>query len=545
MSDIPPSSRVPPLTLARIAGPRSEVFPVRLTEEEAVFGRSQACDVKLGGELSVSRRHARFRWFGGSWTVTDLGSRHGVVVNAIRIEPERVTPIEDGDVVAIGPWSLRVSIGDETGTSRRGSTVDDTRDSAGIHTVAPSAIESLSRDRLAALLRYSETVASEREEISLAERTVEAVLGAAPFRRGAVLRPLGGGTDIEIVASRGDNGETVFSRALVRAAQESGVAELASDDSPVTSESIVRMGIARAVCVRVDAGETPVALLYFDSDRSQAGTDETGFVSAVARFYGAALGELLRRRLAQRQEIYEREAEQAREVQRSLMAASSGRVGRARYARAWRPGRGVAGDLFDIRPLEDGGVVFALGDVAGKGTGPGLLMASAVSYLHASMTRVGDLGAAVNGLHRYMLRHTADNTFLTLWIGAVGPDGAALRFIDAGHGYAVRIVPGRGGALASLISARGWPPIGVEHDWEYGVEQVAIRPGERVFLLSDGLVEQKSPDGEPFGVSRLLEALGSCADEGEDVERALAALSEHARSESFTDDVTIASVLIE
>ena len=66
----------------------------------ALVGRSRECDVVLA-DANVSRRHAEVRpAAAGTWTIADLGSTNGVLVNGRRIEG--VAQIQRGDRIALG-----------------------------------------------------------------------------------------------------------------------------------------------------------------------------------------------------------------------------------------------------------------------------------------------------------------------------------------------------------------------------------------------------------------------------------------------------------
>jgi DNA-binding NtrC family response regulator len=71
---------------------------------EVVIGRDPACDVALDHER-VSRRHTRIA-IGAAWTVEDLGSRNGTLLNG---EPARgVAPFVPGESITIGPYTAVV-----------------------------------------------------------------------------------------------------------------------------------------------------------------------------------------------------------------------------------------------------------------------------------------------------------------------------------------------------------------------------------------------------------------------------------------------------
>jgi hypothetical protein len=73
----------------------------------ATIGRSRSCDVVLA-DANVSRRHAEVRPRGGSWTIADLGSTNGVVVNGVRIE--RPHALRAGDRIEIGTTTLTFDV---------------------------------------------------------------------------------------------------------------------------------------------------------------------------------------------------------------------------------------------------------------------------------------------------------------------------------------------------------------------------------------------------------------------------------------------------
>jgi hypothetical protein len=70
---------------------------------EFVIGRSTECQLSLDDPL-VSRRHAVIRIGRDAVTVQDLGSRNGVLVNAVKIDGER--PVVAGDKISIGSQEM-------------------------------------------------------------------------------------------------------------------------------------------------------------------------------------------------------------------------------------------------------------------------------------------------------------------------------------------------------------------------------------------------------------------------------------------------------
>lgn len=89
-----------PLVYGRLhidAGPdRGKTF--NLSAVSIVIGRREDCDVVLN-DPSVSRRHARLELHRGKYTISDLGSTNGTMVNGVKIHTKVLEP---GDVVTLG-----------------------------------------------------------------------------------------------------------------------------------------------------------------------------------------------------------------------------------------------------------------------------------------------------------------------------------------------------------------------------------------------------------------------------------------------------------
>jgi pSer/pThr/pTyr-binding forkhead associated (FHA) protein len=64
-------------------------------------GRDPTNDVRLD-DLSVSRCHAELTQRDGRWSVTDLDSSLGTLQNGVALVPGVATPLEEGDLLAVG-----------------------------------------------------------------------------------------------------------------------------------------------------------------------------------------------------------------------------------------------------------------------------------------------------------------------------------------------------------------------------------------------------------------------------------------------------------
>ena len=75
--------------------------------EGAVLGRSRDCDIVLS-DANVSRHHAEIRPGGEGWTIADMGSTNGVVINGRRAHGP--SALQTGDEVELGTSTLRFEL---------------------------------------------------------------------------------------------------------------------------------------------------------------------------------------------------------------------------------------------------------------------------------------------------------------------------------------------------------------------------------------------------------------------------------------------------
>lgn len=73
-----------------------------------LLGRVEGCDIILGGDQGVSRKHAELRDDGGRVILTDLGSSAGTTVNQQRVSGEQ--PLKSGDVIGIGKYQIKIAL---------------------------------------------------------------------------------------------------------------------------------------------------------------------------------------------------------------------------------------------------------------------------------------------------------------------------------------------------------------------------------------------------------------------------------------------------
>jgi phage tail-like protein len=90
--------------MLHISGPTGEEV-VALADGVSLLGRTNA-DIILDLPV-VSRRHAEFNCDDDGCTITDLASSNGTSVNGVNLTANKPLQLKDGDVIEIGPFTLR------------------------------------------------------------------------------------------------------------------------------------------------------------------------------------------------------------------------------------------------------------------------------------------------------------------------------------------------------------------------------------------------------------------------------------------------------
>jgi sigma-B regulation protein RsbU (phosphoserine phosphatase) len=157
----------------------------------------------------------------------------------------------------------------------------------------------------------------------------------------------------------------------------------------------------------------------------------------------------------------------------------------------------------------------------------------------------GEPHRAVTQLNSYLHPRCESGRFLTLWLGVIDSTKRTLEYVNAGHGYAW-LLGGREGAGARRLTAAGGPLVGVLESVPFLSATVEFQPGDRLLLLSDGILEQphKGDRDEPFEWDGVQMALSEA--DGQEPEAFLAqlfaSLYDYAGQSSLADDATVVMV---
>lgn len=231
----------------------------------------------------------------------------------------------------------------------------------------------------------------------------------------------------------------------------------------------------------------------------------------------------------------QREAEEARLIQRGLLPTTTPLVAGIDLSVTWLPADGVGGDCFDT--LGFGNVLgVSIADIAGKGLPAALLMSNLQAAVRAFAQDAVSPASINNSVNRLLCRNMASGRFATFCYARIEPAAGRIVYSNAGHNPPLLLRAD--GSVEKL--GDGGMVLGIFPDTQYEQAELALRPGDRLLFYTDGITEARDPEGEEFGEDRLaaaaLAAAGSTAESIKDAVLADVNAFTHGK---FEDDATL------
>lgn len=203
-------------------------------------------------------------------------------------------------------------------------------------------------------------------------------------------------------------------------------------------------------------------------------------------------------------ERLERELELARQVQQSVLPRTFPHVAGFTFAARNAPARQVGGDFYDVIRLDEGHFGVAIADVSDKGMPAALYMALTRSLLLAEARREQSPRAVLTNVNQLLLELAQPNMFVTVFYGVVDCATRRLTYARAGHDRPLLLHEGEVRELDGDGMALGLFDAAVV---QLAEEAVALAPGDRLVLYTDGLTDVVDERGRSFDGKRLAALL--------------------------------------
>lgn len=162
--------------------------------------------------------------------------------------------------------------------------------------------------------------------------------------------------------------------------------------------------------------------------------------------------------------------------------------------------RDVGGDFYDFYMLDEHHLGFVIADVSGKGIPAALFMAISRTLLKSTARFVRQPADCIQRLNDLLAAENEQMLFVTLFYATLDLRDGRLDYVNAGH-HAPWLKNAQG-ELSTVPPTRGIA-VGIEEDMPYVQKTLYLRPGDLLYLYTDGITEAFDPDGRVFGDERL------------------------------------------
>lgn len=239
-----------------------------------------------------------------------------------------------------------------------------------------------------------------------------------------------------------------------------------------------------------------------------------------------------------RRDRIDQELSFARNLQLSLLPASSPEWGEFYIDARTSPAKEVNGDFYDFIRIDDDRMLILLGDACGKGIPACMLSAMTRSFARSMVGTFTTLNNFMRDISSMLYRDTDKDRFITLGCCLLDRRNNLLEFGRAGHTDLVTFIHRHIRIFSPDGVALGMLP---DEFAEFDTICIAVDHESTLMMYSDGMTEATDRDGQEFGQARLSELFSqACAehcDTGEIIDRIMQNISEYEAEQS--DDRTL------
>lgn len=192
----------------------------------------------------------------------------------------------------------------------------------------------------------------------------------------------------------------------------------------------------------------------------------------------------------------------ARRIQSHLTRLILPDTPRLRFSYFYRPSGKVGGDMLDIRDLGQGRFALLVFDVAGHGIAASLISSMARMLFNTAFRQTASPAETLNRVNRDICAAMEPSMFLTAVLCVIDVNANTLSYARAGHCPPALFSVSR--PLPELLE-NGGPVLGNSPAFVFEEYAVSVRPGDRLLMYTDGVIEIRNRQDQFFERRRLFD----------------------------------------
>src|SRR6202166_2850007 len=187
----------------------------------------------------------------------------------------------------------------------------------------------------------------------------------------------------------------------------------------------------------------------------------------------------------------------AAQVQRMFLPIDRSVIPGVEIAGMMRPARGVSGDYYDYRSIDEHTIQIVIADVSGKGVPAALLMSATAAAVQLEARETRDMLEVVNRLNSGLHSLSDSRRYVTLLLADIDARSHSLRYVNCGHNPALLFQAKTHDVVPMNSSCF---PVGMFESAGCEINRADLAAGDILVLYTDGITEAENLQGEEFGM---------------------------------------------
>ncbi len=204
------------------------------------------------------------------------------------------------------------------------------------------------------------------------------------------------------------------------------------------------------------------------------------------------------------------------------------------------PAKEVGGDFYDFFLVDEDHLAVVMADVSGKGVPAALFMVIAKTLIKNHAQAGLEPAQVFMNANNQLCEGNEAGMFVTAFLGVLEISTGKFTYVNAGHNPPLIRQDGR--PYDWLPTRRGFVLAGME-DMIYRQQEIFLKPGDSIFLYTDGVTEALNPAQELYSEQRLKELFNTTLSQDSPLEQQLSqvrdSVSAFADGAEQADDITI------
>jgi phosphoserine phosphatase RsbU/P len=161
--------------------------------------------------------------------------------------------------------------------------------------------------------------------------------------------------------------------------------------------------------------------------------------------------------------------------------------------------REVGGDFFDFFLIEPHRLGFVIGDVSGKGISAAIFMAVSRTLIRAAGLKGSPASECLHYVNNLLCGESVSSMFVTVFYGILNTITGEVEYVNAGHNSPYLL----SSSGPHKLEGTDGIALGVSEDISFNSKTIKLKPGEKLFLYTDGVTEAFNKEMTAYGDNRL------------------------------------------